>query len=257
MVYLSKRVKRTAQSTHNFLSPAGRIEYLLKRSSARRTLCITIDERSIVQVAAPFRASMKAIEAFISEKSEWILNKIQEAKENRYLIDQKSFTHGQQFLFLGKECELSVLRGDVKRARIEFIGYKWNVIVSHLLKEDKVEEVVKKKMIQWYRQQAEEILGGRIFHYGRIMGRVPKKIAIRTQKRIWGCCDYRTQTIHLNWQIILSPMKVIDYIVLHEMCHLFVPNHSKRFWNKVGKYMPEYDLQRKWLKINHYAMMLP
>jgi hypothetical protein len=89
------------------------------------------------------------------------------------------------------------------------------------------------------------------------MGVEPKKIAVRTQKRLWGCCDYHTQTIHLNWQIILSPIRVIDYVVVHELCHLTVPNHSKRFWKKVEKIIPDFKRHKQWLAVNHIDMVLP
>ena len=111
-------------------------------------------------------------------------------------------------------------------------------------------------MIQWYRRQAEEILGSRLFHYARLIGVEPKKIAVRTQKRLWGNCDYRTRTIHLNWQIVLAPLEVMDYVVVHELCHLIVPNHSKRFWQRVEKTMPDFKKHKQWLKDHAVDMVV-
>lgn len=252
-----RRPKKTSESKQSLNTQKGNIHYLLKRSSARRTLCITIDEKAQVEVAAPFNARHHDIEAFIHEKAKWIVAKIKEAQINKNILDQKSFSDGQEFLFLGKRCRLRIKYDDVKRTRIDFNGLSWHVTVPRGLPKKKEEAMIKAKLIQWYRKQAEEILGGRIFHYSRIMNKIPRKIAIRTQKRVWGNCDYNTQTIHLNWQIILSPLRVVDYIVVHEMCHLFVPNHSRRFWNLVGKYMPDFDKYKKWLKVNSLDMVLP
>ena len=256
MRYL-KQAKKISRTQHVLHTSSGKVDFTLKRSSARRTLCISIDNRADVVVAAPIHSAHQKIEQFIEEKSKWIIEKIKEAQKSKSILEQKSFTHGQQFLFLGKKCRLNIIKDDIVRSRISFNGEEWRVTVSDQINQSEQESAVKKKMIQWYRVQAQEILGGRIFHYSRTMGCVPKKIAIRTQKRMWGCCDYHAQTIHLNWQIILSPAEVVDYVVVHEMCHLFVPNHSKRFWKRVEKYMPDYDQYRKWLKINSLDMILP
>ena len=61
----------------------------------------------------------------------------------------------------------------------------------------------------------------------------------------------------MNWQIILAPVSVLDYVVAHELCHLTVPNHSKQFWKKVEKVMPDYKVHQQWLKTNHFDMILP
>lgn len=253
----SKRIIHSVQSGHCLLTQHGKIEFILKKSSGRRTMCITITDKAQVQIAAPYHSSFKQIEAFIGEKSGWIVNKIEAALRNKSVIDAKSFSDGEEFLFLGRKCVLLVKELDIKRPRIGFDGHKWTVVVPWGLSEQGRQEAVKKKMVKWYRSQAEEILGGRVFHFSRIMKKEPKKIAIRTQKRIWGCCDYAAQTIHLNWLIILSPIKVIDYVVVHEMSHLFIPNHSQRFWNKVAQYMPDFKEYRKWLKNNSLDMVLP
>ncbi len=253
-----RRPKRIVKSTCSVETKEGDISFILARSSGRRTLTISVDERAKVNVASPFAMSEKEIYGFIHEKSEWILAKIKESKKTRDILRQKEFDDGHEFLFLGKKCRVNVSESDVKRSRIDFdILMGWSITIPKGLSSEAVQVQVKKKMLQWYRAQAEEILGGRIFHYSRLMGVEPKKIAIRTQKRLWGCCDYNTQTIHLNWQIILSPVKVIDYVVVHELCHLVIPSHSKRFWNKVKKVMPDFEPYRQWLKANHLDMTLP
>ena len=105
--------------------------------------------------------------------------------------------------------------------------------------------------------QAKEILGSRIFHYARKMQVEPKSISIKDQKRIWGSCQYRKQSINLNWRIVMSPLDVLDYVIVHELSHLVVPDHSKRFWRKVEDILPNYKQSRQWLKQNQRSMLLP
>jgi len=253
-----KRPKRVIKTACCLKTKKGEIPFLLSRSTGRRTLTVSIDERADIRVASPFRMKEQEINAFIHEKAEWILKKVREAKRNKDILDQKEFDHGQSFLFLGRKHKLNIVEQDVKRCRIDFDILKgWSVIIPQELSLEGRRLQIKEKMIQWYREQAKEILGGRIFQYARVIGVEPKKIAIRTQKRLWGCCDYNTQTIHLNWQIVLSPIKVVDYIVIHELCHLMVPSHSKRFWKKVEKVMPDFKRYRQWLNTNHLDMVLP
>ncbi len=216
-----------------------------------------VDEQAKVSVYVPYKASQVYVDAFIREKINWIEKCVANARQNQRIIEQKKFDHGGKFWFLGKKYPIHVKADNLKRAVIHFDGLGWTVRVPPDIEDERREEMIRDKLVKWYRQQAEEILGGRIFHYSRVIGVEPKKIAVRSQKRMWGCCDYTRQVIHLNWQIVLTPIRVIDYVVVHELCHLIHPNHSKRFWNKVGSVMPEYQEYRDWLRRNQTELMLP
>jgi predicted metal-dependent hydrolase len=253
----AKRSIRLQEDNCSLQTEQGPITYSLKKSSHRRTLSICITEKADIVVSAPLRAQEDFIRKFIQEKSSWILDKVVEMRERKTQIDGKSFSEGARFLFLGKEAEIIVKEDEISRSQIEFYEGQWTITVPKDLSTEDRNVLVKEKMIDWYRREAKEILGGRIFHFSRVMNVMPERIEIRTQKRIWGNCDYRRQRIHLNWQLIQAPMDVIDYVVVHELCHLTVPNHSKRFWKKVASFMPEFNKQRQWLKANHINMILP
>ncbi len=255
-----RRPKKISEKLCSVNGPEGLVSFLLKRSSQRRTVAIMVNEQAKVTVSAPLYSTEKFIRTFIQEKTPWIVRKVREAEKNKAFVEQKKFDHGYEFLFLGNKCRLDVEESDVgvsTRGKIQFDGKKWEVLIPAQLTGEQRQAHIKKKLTQWYQVQAKEILGGRIFYYSRIIGVEPKKIAVRTQKRVWGNCDYNTKTIHLNWQIILSPMDVIDYVVVHELCHLIEPNHSKRFWHEVQKILPDYPKRKAWLKKNHYEMILP
>ena len=167
--------------------------------------------------------------------------------------------HGQKFLFLGKRLQLEIAEcspRDFQSTELSFDGKRWKAAIPFALSPEERERQLKERFFIWYRMQAKEILGGRIFHYARQMDVWPKEISIKTQKRLWGSCNFRKQKIHLNWQIVMSPLEVIDYVVVHELCHLKVPNHSKLFWHSVQKIIPEYKSQRSWLRVNQEEMML-
>lgn len=251
---MKKRIVKRACALH---TKEGDVKFILSRSFYRRTMVISIDEKAQVTVYAPMYSTEKEICSFIRDKACWIMEKVEEANHNKQILKNKKFDHGQEFLFLGKKYKLEVLEKKVKRCQIQFDGKKWTASVPERLEHKQKESIIKNALVKWYRHQAKEVLGGRIFHFSRTLGVEPKTVAIRTQKQIWGSCDFNTQSINLNWQIILSPMNVIDYVVVHELCHLIVPNHSKRFWKKVEKIIPNFKEQKKWLRTNSLDMTLP
>jgi predicted metal-dependent hydrolase len=254
-----RKTKQRCQSREIFRSQRGPIQYLWKRSSARRTLNICVDGKGGLSVLSPWTAPQSAVEAFLEEKARWIDVKVREARRNHQLVQSRIFDHGQEFWFLGRKFPVTVRLSEVIRPRFHFTGREWVAVIPEALRHDEPRrrDAVRKKLIAWYRRQAGEILAGRVFHYSREMGITPRKIAVRTQKRMWGCCDFNTQTIRLNWQIVMSPLSVIDYVVVHEMCHLWEPNHSRRFWEKVRKFIPDFESAKTWLKLNFLELALP
>ncbi len=236
---------------------AGVIPYTLSRSSRRRTIGITVSDRLQVRVAAPRSVLLKDIHNFIFEKADWIVNALNDMRRQQAALPQKAFQPGTTFFFLGREYPLCVQSADRKRPGIFFDGCQWRVRLSSGLPGPVQAEVIKQQLVKWYRREAEEILGSRLFHLSRLTGLTPRKIAVRAHRRIWGNCHYRTQTIHLNWQLVFFPLAVIDYVLVHELSHLEIPNHSPKFWKRVERILPDYRQHRQWLKANAPRMALP
>ena len=219
-------------------------------------MSILVNDQAQVQVSVPYKTSFSAIHAFLNEKFHWIEKCVLAAQKQQAVLAQKDYCHGSEFLFLGKKFPLLVKTSSVKRAHMDFDGQRWEVTLA---KEGSSQprDIIRDQLKKWYKSQAQEILGSKVFQFSRQIDVSPKKIQIRNQKRLWGCCDYHQQSITLNWQIILAPMEVVDYVVIHELCHLIHPNHSQRFWRKVGQYMPHYKEPETWLKKNQIELMLP
>ncbi len=254
---LIKPFKKSDQRLCSLPTRAGTIAFSLTRSSRRRTMEISVAESTQVRVLAPRYAPEKEIHRFIHDKADWIIKKIKETHRAQKFLLSREYANGNQFLFLGTKYELEIVEADIKQGRISFDGLKWTVRIPVMDCAEDQQPVVRQKLIQWYRAQAKEIFGGRVFHYARMMGMEPQKVTVKTQKRIWGSCDHRKGTINLNWYLVLSPLDVIDYVVVHELCHLKVPHHSKRFWGSVEKVLPDYKKRQRWLKVNAHDMALP
>ena len=104
-----------------------------------------------------------------------------------------------------------------------------------------------------YRDAAKEYIPKRVEFYHSLTGGSYKKITIRDQKTRWGSCS-STGTLSFNYRLMLAPPRVLDYVVVHELCHLTYMNHSKDFWNMVASILPEYKEYKKWLKENGHTL---
>ena len=106
-----------------------------------------------------------------------------------------------------------------------------------------------------YRKAARDYLTARIIFYNKLTGGEYYKITIRDQKSRWGSCS-STGTLSFNYRLIFAPPKVLDYVVVHELCHLTHMNHSKDFWNTVATIMPDYMKYKTWLKEHGHELTL-
>lgn len=107
---------------------------------------------------------------------------------------------------------------------------------------------------QGYRVQASEIFARKAAYYAARMGVTYNKITIRDQKTRWGSCSSKGN-LNFNWRLVLAPVPVLDYVVVHELAHRREMNHSSRFWDIVGEMMPDYQAHRRWLRDHGAALM--
>lgn len=105
----------------------------------------------------------------------------------------------------------------------------------------------------YYRQKARRVIRERLYHFSQLYGLSYNKLAIRDQKTRWGSCSSK-KNLNFSWRLILAPPEVLDYVVVHELCHLKHMDHSKAFWQLVSRHAPDYLKHKRWLKENHYLL---
>ncbi len=146
---------------------------------------------------------------------------------------------------------------------IKFVEEKQNWIKKHLVQMYfKAEEIKKQKKepaltnadIEKLCQKALSVIPDKVKYYAEIMGVTYGRITIRNQKTRWGSCSSKGN-LNFNCLLMLMPDKVLDYVVVHELCHLKQMNHSKKFWKEVERYMPDYKNYKKWLNENGGALI--
>ena len=169
------------------------------------------------------------------------------------IVRSKRKTYGIHVAPGGKVTVRIPLRGSEKFA-ISLAESKKNWIASCVLKLQNVpvqraKTPSEKRLEAIYRKAAREYFPKRVSHYARMLGVTYGKISIRDQKTRWGSCSSEGN-LSFNWRLILAPPDVLDYVVIHELCHRKEMNHSKEFWALVESLMPEYKERRKWLREN-------
>ena len=107
----------------------------------------------------------------------------------------------------------------------------------------------------WYRARAREILEDRVMHFALRMGLACLSVRITDAKERWGSCS-AAGTLNFAWRLVMAPPPVIDYVIVHELTHLVEMNHSRRFWERLGRVLPDYVWRRKWLKENGHLLTL-
>lgn len=224
-------------------------EYTITRSK-RKTVSLIVERNGSLRILAPLKYPEQNIMRFISEKQSWIRKKLSELE-----VDKKkrpSFEEGSHIAFMGDT--LKIVYHVVQKKSEEFVCIVDDVL-HYNLRNFSYESMLKVTE-QWYRQQATLLFQERVAHFNTYLDRKPSKITIKTQQKRWGTCTSKGHVL-LNWRLILAPLEVIDYVILHELCHLYHMDHSKRFWDLVAKVDPVYAEKRLWLKKHGDIILWP
>ena len=211
--------------------------------SKRKSYGIEISPQGQVTIRAPLRASDHQIHKVIEEKSKWISNKKQLIL-SRPKVGPKRFMEGEKFLFMGNHYAL-VLSDHTKKP-LELDQYFFLARKHH----PKAREV----FIKWYKKQAKTRIIERVEGHAAFAGLKYKDIKVSSALRRWGSCSSQ-RNLNFSWRLILAPVKVIDYVVVHELAHLEEMNHSRHFWNQVELMLPDYKIHKKWLKDHGHSLV--
>ena len=191
-----------------------------------------------IAVSVPLHASNKDIENFIQSKKEWIetiLEKIKVAKENKNTLKESSIK------ILGKEIDKKIIESDLERIRLT------NTSIYIYSKEiDNTQ--IDKKLLEWKVEKLKAILDEYLNKYTKLLNINIDYYQIKKLSSAWGIYHKKENYISFNSDLIEKDIECIEYVVLHELCHIFYMNHQKDFWALVEKYMPDYKVRRKNLK---------
>lgn len=224
------------------------VVYRVKRSAKRKTISLSIDPESGLTVYCPRRTSIARLEAVLKEKGRWVLEKTAKAEAIKAKRSTIKWESGAMLPYLGQIYPLErVPKGRSYDLRLE--AQRLLLILPNRAYPLVTPEEVRDQAIRGYRKAAGRELMARVRYFQEQLGLVPSQVRIKDQKRRWGSCSAKG-TVNLNWRLVLAPPQVIDYVIVHELCHLKELNHSSRFWGRVGNALPDYAQRRAWLREN-------
>ncbi len=212
--------------------------------SKRKTLALIVKPNGSLIVRAPLRSSEKSIREFVEKNAQWIEKKQAEVREIIPLAP-KQYIPGEMFMYLGHVYPLEIVKGQKKPL----------LLIDNFKLAESAQNYADLIFERWYRGEARQILNERVNLYASQHDFRYEKIRITSARSRWGSCS-ANGSLNFSWRLIMTPLETIDYVVIHELVHTMIHNHSKRFWKKVEKILPNYKEHKKWLKNNGQQFML-
>ncbi|MCG2725273.1 MAG: M48 family metallopeptidase [Elusimicrobia bacterium] len=225
------------------------INYHLTPSKRRGSIVMRVNKDASVHVRAPRFTSINYIEGFLKERFDWIIKRQNSFKKLAGLYPAKEFRTGEMFPLFDQSLKLNIERAKKQRVPIcELDGKNLNLFIGDVV-DLKFKAAASCAIRDFYgaqiKMRAIDIAG----KYSKFLNVKMRKLSIGNQKRIWGSCS-RKGDIRLNWRLALMPFDVMEYIVVHELCHLKVHGHCAKFWKAVEGVLPDYRKHRGWLRRN-------
>jgi predicted metal-dependent hydrolase len=227
------------------------ITYTIVYQKNRKSIQLKLNSTNHITITAPTKFPRKGIEKVLLDKSKWIVKQIGKLASIAINPINKSISHGAAILYLGQPHTLIFITGDNCKPAVHLEEKQIILNLPLLTAKDTVPQLYLKK---WYLDCALKTLSAKTAFWASTIKVNPKRITIKDQKTRWGSCSSRGN-INYNWRIIMAPSEVIDYLVVHELCHLRIPNHSESFWQEVEKFSPHFKQHRIWLHTNGMMLM--
>ena len=226
-----------------------RLPYAIRRSPRRKkTVAVTVGPDGSVLVVAPVRLASARLDEIVTRKAPWIVQRLRRAESHDPPPAPREFVSGESVLYLGRHYRLRVRTDETGEARLR--GGWLHVPVPAGAQ---TAAHVRAALIAWFRRHAAERLPERVEAWRAKAGVAPPRVVVADQRKRWGSCDHHG-TIRLNWRIVQAPMRLVDYVVVHELVHLRQRGHGRDYWQAVGRVMPDYERRREELRKCGFAL---
>lgn len=243
--------------TNDSIKACGRtISYEIVYSKKRKRAAILVCPDMRVELRAPQGLSTDTIREMVEGKALWIFKKLEWFEANRLPDQKKQYCEGEVFLYLGREYPLRIrFADDIKKSRSFLKGSELTVEISENTSKEQLPFLAKGAVWTFYSERAEEEVEKLLKSYSEKLGVAPPVFMVKHQKRRWGSCS-ADNILRINFQLIMAPPRQLEYVIVHELCHLKEKNHSARFWKLVRELMPDYEEHRNRLKKDGWKYVL-
>jgi hypothetical protein len=198
-----------------------------------------------VFLTAPQDTPVERLDAVVRAKAGWITSRLRRVRPSEPRPGSREFVSGESFLYLGRQYRLAVHTGGVE-PEVRLDHGRLRVGVPRGLAGEAKARAVREALKGWYRGHAQGRLIERTTWWARRVGEPEPRVLVREQERRWGSCS--PGVVRFNWRIIQAPMRLVDYVVAHELIHLIHDDHGKDFWAALGRHLPDYEARREQLR---------
>ncbi|KJS40007.1 MAG: metal-dependent hydrolase [Rhodospirillaceae bacterium BRH_c57] len=230
------------------------IPYDLKRSDVATRARLTVTPGR-VEVVVPMTASDDDIAAVLHRRRGWLIEQTRRMKELSAKTNTvRRFVSGAKVPYRGRLMRLRVEQTDGTLVKVT---YKNGFIIGcpRTTSDESRDDLIESAFRLWLRKRLREDVAEMIRRHGEPNGLKPRRIEVKDQKHIWGSCG-QDRVVNLNWHLIFAPKTVLEYAVVHELCHLRHRNHDTGFWGLVGSILPDWESRKAWLDRNEHFLNL-
>jgi len=221
------------------------LTFRVKRSERRKTVGLTVERDASLVAHLPKDADISQASELIRTKLVWVHQKLAAHKDTyrENVFRRPEFVDGEGFYFLGKHYRLKLVDTDPAGPPISTVRFDGD----HLLFRREQVMAGEKRIEEHYTRSARPYLNDTVRRWKKIVGVEPAKYVLVMDLGFrWASCS-SDGTLNFHWRMMQLPPQVIDYIAVHELTHLKVPDHSPAFWREVGRVLPDYQKHRSWL----------
>lgn len=219
------------------------IEYVLLEGSARKTTDIVIERNGMIAVRPPENFTPEQVDALVESKRMWIYRNLAEWRDLNSSAVVREWVNGETFLYLGRAYRLSLVSDQKSALQLHDGRFCLNRAV---IEQGGVSSSAQ-AFEMYYTERGHQRLKERVDYFAPKVGVKVAELKVKDLGYRWA--SYGVQgAVHFHWKCMMAPVKIIDYIVVHELCHHHHRDHTAAFWNEVDKVMPDYLERKEWLR---------
>ncbi|WP_067933604.1 M48 family metallopeptidase [Alicyclobacillus kakegawensis] len=238
------------------------VQYVIEHRPRKTKVTLHVDGERGVYIRAPLSVPDAQDESMVARKAEWIVRKMDEIENKLKSVEPHRFEPGEMFWYLGEKYPLHVIHvSEGKPPELHWNAQSFSLYTPLPARtgvrdlEPVADTAALRRLFRdWYMKAGRPVIEERVETFAPVYG-WPKRIILKEQKSRWGSCS-SDGTIRLNWHILMAPMAIIDYLIVHELAHLRHRNHARPFWDAVARTIPDYPERRRWLRDNGHRFKL-
>ena len=241
------------QTVSEFVITIGEytIPCFIRRSRRSKKIRLTVRHDDTVVVTIPYRAYVSDAKRLITKHQSWIVSRLQKLQQQRRFSAPFELKDGAILPTPYQRYALKLQIAPNKK-------YSWQcvdgVVTMHIPHNSR--QSICHGIIYWYKQTALQVLKKHVVLWSKKMNVKPQRVSVKNQRTLWGSCSTKGN-LNFNWRTMLLSREALDYLIIHELAHLRIHNHSQQFWQVVKQYCPNYKVLKDEIKRKNYLLDFP